>query len=210
MRTIIGMFIFIAVFLFGNAVNAQPIVGVIFDAPSVFTSDENKMQQLDNKLMGIFPAEKCNLLPSKMLTDKAQAYRSMHNMLADGEPDADKPLSSAILCELGKQEGCAYILLLEMKRLGQKNEIQPEYQKFNGRITTFGEKKSLVIMSLTDIQVLDTNSGQYEYKHEFLSVGQTTTSKILGIGSNPKESKTMNDLFGNFIEKLEIKASAIP
>ena len=65
-------------------------------------------------------------------------------------------------------------------------------------------------MSLTDIQVLDTNSGQYEYKHEFLSVGQTTTSKILGIGSNPKESKTMNDLFGNFIEKLEIKASAIP
>ncbi len=210
MKKILCLLVLMVSFICNHPVNAQPSVGVILDAPSVFTEDENKMQMLDKKLSELLPAEKCQLLPSKLMTDKAYAYRSAHNMLLEGETDPEKELTGAILSELGRPEGCNYILLLEMKRLGRKQETTPRYQRFRGRITSFSGKKSMVIFSLVNVRVVDVRTGQYEYKDEFLCVGKDSATKVFGIGNNPKESKTMDSLFEHFINRMRIKPTAIP
>ena len=203
MKSLVKILLLMTLFLFGSVANAQPTVGVIFDAPSVFTNDEAKMQELDKKLAELLPTEKCQLIPAKVLTEKAIAYRTANNMMLESEPDTDKPLSNEMLSTLGKSDGCDYILLLNMKRLGKKVGATGSY-------TGFSDSKSLVVLTLTDIQVINTNSGKYEYKKEYLSAGRDAVTRIMGIGGKPKEEKAMNDLFETFIKYLRIKPTAIP
>jgi len=107
-----------------------------------------------------------------------------------------------MLSTLGKQDGCDYILLMSMKRLGKKMGATGSYSGFT-------DSKSMVVLTLTDIQVVNTNSGKYEYKKEYLSAGRDAVTRVFGIGGKPKEDNAMNDLFKTFIKYLAIKPTAI-
>ena len=202
-KSLFKVLLLVSFLVFANVGNAQPTVGVIFDGPTVFSNDEAKMPELDKKLAELLPAEKCMLLPSKVMTEKSIAYRTANNMMLESEPDMDKPLSNELLSSLGKTDGCDYVLLFTMKRLGKKAGA-------TGSFTGFSDSKALVVLTLTDIQVVDTNSGKFEYKKEYLSAGRDAVTRIMGIGGKPKEEKAMNDLFETFIKYLSIKPTAIP
>lgn len=203
MKFIIRLFLFITMMLFCCLANAQPTVGVILDAPLVLTENDKNLQKLDAKLKEIFPSDKCNLLPSKELTEQSITYRSAHNMMLVAGPDMRMPLTRGILCELGKQANCDYVLLIDLKPVGKKES--------GGMISRYSDGKSMVVAALSDIQVVNVLANKYEYKKQVISLGVDSVTKVFGIGRNPKEDKAIEKLFTKgFLEKLTIKPSAIP
>ena len=58
MKTFIKLLFLMSMWMCLSVVYAQPTVGVVFDGPSVFTGDEAKMQQLDEKLAELLPPDK--------------------------------------------------------------------------------------------------------------------------------------------------------
>ena len=203
MKTLFKVLLIATLLLMGSVANAQVVVGVVFDGPTVFVNDETKMKQLDNKLLEILPAEKYQVVPTSIITAAATTYRTENSMLKDGEPDKDKPLTAAILSKLGRQAGCDYILQLDMRPLGANSESI-------GAFSRFSDSKALVILSLTDIRVINVDSEQYEYKKEYLSAGRHAVTRVLGIGGKPKEAKAMDDLFECFLKYLSLRPTAIP
>lgn len=202
MKRIIETLFMVAVLILGGVAYAQPLVGVILDGPTVITNDEKKMQELDKKLLELFPTEKCKLLTSNDITNKAIAYRTANNMMTGSEPDTDKPLSNATLSALGKQDGCDYILLFSMKQVGKGVG--------DGNYSRFSNSKEMIVMALTDIQVVNVKTEKYEYKKQILSVGADSVTKVFGMGGNPKQEKAMKKLFEDFLKHLSIKPTAIP
>ncbi|MBQ6743404.1 MAG: hypothetical protein IJR05_01440 [Acidaminococcaceae bacterium] len=203
MKSLFKILMIVSLLMIAGIGNAQPTVGVVFDGPTVFTNDETKMQELDKKLAELLPADKCKLLPAKVMTNKAVAYRSANNMMLENEPDADKPLTNNMLSALGKQDACDYVLLFDMKHLGKSDRATGSY-------TGFSDSKAIIVLTLTDIKVVNTNTGKYEYKKEYLSAGRDAVTRVMGIGGKPKEEKAMNDLFETFLKYLKIKPTAIP
>ncbi len=203
MKAFTKLLLLISIWMCFSVAHAQPTVGVVFDGPSVFTSDETKMQQLDEKLAELLPPDKCKLLPVKEMTEKSIAYRSANGMMRESEPDTEKPLSNIMLSSLGKPAGCDYVLLINMKRLGKNVGAA-------GSFSRFSDGKAMVVLTMTDIMVVNTSSGKYEYKKEYLSAGRDAVTRIMGMGGKPKEEKAMNDLFETFIKYLSIKPTAIP
>ncbi len=195
-------FFLMALLIFGSAAYAQPTVGVILDGPSIITNDESKMQELDMKLLEFLPSEKCKLLPSNDMTNKTIFYRTANNMMMGNEPDMEKPLSNAVLSALGKQDGCDYVLVLRMKQVGKGVG--------NNNYTKYSNTKDMVVMALTDIQIVNVKTEKFEYKKQVLSVGTDSVTKIIGIGGKPKEEKALKKLFEDFLKHLTIRPTAIP
>ncbi len=172
--------------------NAQKTVGILFNAPDVIQKNAEQIDKLDARLVQLLPSNKYTVLPVKIMMDKETEFRKRKKIFQAPNQALPPALSNEALGELGKENGCDYIITINM----QASEGKP------GIIMIMGEKR---IGLVTNMVIRDLSENRDICQKHYSNTG-VDGGHAFAFNRKQKvdEGNLLSKAYDKFLKKIEI------